>query len=68
METKTEKQVNISLETCDICGGGIHWGVILVALGLYFLAVDLGWIAGGISFLPIVLILGGAFLLTKGLA
>ena len=51
---------------CCVRGGnGLFWGLLLLALGLWFLAEDLGYISLNISIWPIVLILLGIWFLLK---
>lgn len=47
------------------CRGGLFWGLLLLATGLWFLASDLGYISSNISIWPIVLIFLGIWLLLK---
>ena len=47
------------------CGGGVFWGLLLLALGLWFLAEDLGYITSNISIWPIILIFLGIWFLLK---
>jgi len=55
-----------SLHWCCVGrGSGLFWGLLFLALGLWFLAEDLGYISSGISIWPIVLIFLGIWFLLK---
>ena len=48
--------------------GGSSWlGVILLAIGLFYLARQVGWISPNVSFWPIILILLGCHFLSTNL-
>lgn len=46
-------------------GHGLFWGLLILALGLWFLAKELGWISLNISIWPVILIILGIWLITK---
>ena len=50
---------------CGECGkgGGYGFAILLLAIGGFFLARDLGWIDLNVSLWPIVLIVFGAYLI-----
>jgi len=47
------------------CCGGNFCGWILLIIGLWFLAKELGWVSLGVSIWPIILIIFGIWLLVK---
>jgi len=69
MEDKTEKEIHTCRGWC-CCGGGGGipiFGLFLIVIGGYFLARDLGWIAGNISFWPAVALLFGIYFVARTL-
>jgi len=47
------------------CSGSYFWGIFLIIIGGYFLAVNLGLISRNFPFWPLVFILFGIYLLVK---
>jgi len=47
------------------CSGGLFWGFLLLILGLWFLAKDLGFISLNVSIWPVILIILGIWMLLK---
>ena len=46
------------------CGSGVNFGLIIILIGLYMLAKDMGWIQTNIGFWTIVfLVVGLSFVL-----
>ena len=46
-------------------GNGLFWGLIILLIGLWILAKDLGWITFDVSIWAIVLIFVGLWILLK---
>lgn len=47
---------------CGCCGSnGYGWGIVLLVIGLFFLARDFGWFDINISFWTVVLIVFGLY-------
>jgi hypothetical protein len=61
------KKETIKKGTVMSCGthGGLGLGIILLVLGLFFLAKDLGWIPVTISLWPILLIAIALYMLFR---
>ena len=47
------------------CCGSHFWGWFLLVIGIYFLAVSLGWLSKDVPFWPIVAIVIGIYILLK---
>lgn len=41
---------------CDSGGGTVLWGLLVIVIGGYYLARDMGWIPRDVALWPIVLI------------
>jgi|TARA_Y100000034_G_scaffold126531_1_gene177900 hypothetical protein len=50
---------------CGGASGGLFWGLLVLALGLWFLAKDLGWVSLNVSIWPVILIILGVWMLLK---
>ena len=66
LATKSVKaKIEMSDHFCSCCGSGWYWGALLLLVGLFFLAKELGWVSLNVSIWPVVLIIFGLWLLLK---
>ena len=66
MKKNMKAKIEMSDHFCSCFGGGWYWGALLLLVGLFFLAKELGWVSLNISIWPVVLIIFGLWLLLKG--
>jgi len=68
MVVKKAKTVDAGWKGWNCCGGsGVHFGLIIILIGLYMFATDMGWIQTNISFWTILLLVLGLSLFLGGL-
>lgn len=61
-ENNTNNKSHTCNSWCCCCGSnGYGWGILLLVVGLFFLAKDFGWLSVDVSFWTVVLIVFGLF-------
>lgn len=68
MDEKTKEKHTHRCHGWDCCGrgkGGAGFGFLLLVIGGYFIAQDLGWISSEVSFWPVVLAAIGVYYIIR---